>query len=93
VIICTGKNCYPYRPAIPGLETFTGKVIHSKYFKNKEQEEFKGKDIVCIGLGPSSGDLLLLLSETAKSVTTCHKFPYGFGLGVVPKNTRETKKR
>lgn len=83
------KNSYPHEPKIPGLETFQGKVVHMKYFKNPE--EFKGKNIVCIGLGPSSADLSAHLSGTAKSVTICHKFPGGFKIGLCPPNVREVK--
>ncbi|ODN00017.1 Flavin-containing monooxygenase FMO GS-OX1 [Orchesella cincta] len=87
VLICTGKHSYPYQRPIPGLDTFKGRVIHSKYFKNAD--EFADQSVVCIGLGPSSADLALALSKTAKKVTVCHKFSRGARLGLVPPNVRE----
>lgn len=90
VIVCTGKNSYPYQqPPIPGLNTFRGQVLHCKYFQNAES--FRDKSVVLIGLGPSSADLALVLSKTARNVTVCHKFGGGFGLGVMPKRVQQTK--
>ncbi|CAL8090080.1 unnamed protein product [Orchesella dallaii] len=89
VIIGTGKNSYPYQTPIQDLEKFQGKVMHCKYFKNPK--DFKGKNVVCVGLGPSSADLALLLSTEANKVTVCHKFAYGFKLGLLPSNVDELK--
>ncbi|CAL8069305.1 unnamed protein product [Orchesella dallaii] len=89
VMICVGKNSYPYQSPIEGQDTFQGKIFHTKYYKNSK--DFKGKQIVLIGFGPSSADVLLQLSKTAEKVTACHRFPYGYQFGLLPENCRETK--
>ncbi|ODN02510.1 Senecionine N-oxygenase [Orchesella cincta] len=89
VLICAGKHSYPYQSPIEGQETFKGPIIHTKYYKNAQ--DFKGKHVVLIGFGPSSADLTLQLSETAEKITVCHKHPFGFNFGLIPKNCRETK--
>lgn len=83
------KNSYPYIPKIPGIDDFKGRVMHTKYYKNSD--EFRGQNVVCLGLGPSAADLALHLSKAAKQVTVCHKFPYGMKLGIVPHNVREVQ--
>lgn len=76
-------------PEISGLDEFQGRVIHSKFFKNPE--EFRGQHVVLVGFGASSADLTLHISKAASKVTICHKFPYGFKLGLLPHNACEKK--
>ncbi|KAL3856594.1 hypothetical protein ACJMK2_011329 [Sinanodonta woodiana] len=46
VLVCTGHHTYPHIPEFEGLETFTGKYIHSHGYK--ENVEFTGKRVLVV---------------------------------------------
>lgn len=75
VAICSGAHQAIHKPNIPGLEDFQGEVIHSNYYKNNEP--FRNKNCVVVGLGESGADIVREISEVAKStVLALRSFPY-----------------
>jgi cation diffusion facilitator CzcD-associated flavoprotein CzcO len=63
----------PYRPDFPGIETFTGDVIHPQHWP--EAFDFAGKRIVVIGSGATAVSLIPSLTETAVHVTMLQRTP------------------
>jgi len=61
VIFCTGINRKPFEPEWPGKETFQGKIIHSRKYKNPS--EFKGQKVLVIGMGNTGAEIAYDLSE------------------------------
>lgn len=70
----------PRIPAIPGLNTFPGTVIHSVEYD--KPEDYKDQVIVVLGAGHSGIDICMDLSKFAKKIylihlkgKTCAKYP------------------
>lgn len=61
VVMATGINCKPNIPSWHGIETFKGKVSHSKYYKNGN--EYRGKKVLVIGMGNTGAELAIDLHE------------------------------
>lgn len=75
VILSTGY--YDYDEAlsshIPGIEKFTGKVIHPQFWP--EDLDYKDKKIVVVGSGSTAITLIPSLAETASHVTMLQRSP------------------
>lgn len=56
----------PFIPDIPGLDTFTGKCLHSKDYRTPEV--YKDQVVVCIGAMSSGQDIALGIAKHAKKV-------------------------
>ncbi|MDJ0728288.1 MAG: NAD(P)-binding domain-containing protein [Prochloraceae cyanobacterium] len=63
VAICVGLNLNPKSIDLPGLDTFSGEVLHSSQYIGSEGLE--GKQIVVVGAGESAVDIANELSEIA----------------------------
>lgn len=61
VIVATGRFNNPYRADIPGLDTFTGTLIHAQEYH--EASPFKDKRVMVIGSGPSGVDIAIDIGE------------------------------
>lgn len=61
VVLATGVNGEPKIPTWPGIETFTGPVLHSSEYRNGV--ELAGKDVLVVGFGNSGGEIALDLVE------------------------------
>jgi putative flavoprotein involved in K+ transport len=61
VVIATGYNNHPFLPEWPGLESYTGDLIHSAYYKNPEP--YVGKDVLVVGTGNSGAEICVDLVE------------------------------
>jgi putative flavoprotein involved in K+ transport len=61
VIIATGYNKHPFLPDWPGLDTYTGDLIHSAYYKNPEP--YAGKTVLVVGTGNSGAEICVDLIE------------------------------
>ncbi|MBW8878719.1 MAG: NAD(P)-binding domain-containing protein [Acidobacteria bacterium] len=85
VAICRGafRAEAPRMPDLPGAETFKGEITHTAEYKGAEP--FRGKRVVCLGMGETSADVTSQISEVALA---CHlalrsypllisRFPYG----------------
>jgi trimethylamine monooxygenase len=55
VICCSGHFSTPNVPTFPGLDSFTGRVLHAHDFRSAE--EFTGKDILIVGTSYSAEDI------------------------------------
>lgn len=74
VVIATGYNKHPHLPDWPGLDTFTGDLIHSAYYKNPEP--YVGKHVVVVGTGNSGAEICVdLLEGGAKRVCLSVRTP------------------
>ncbi|GAC1661946.1 MAG: NAD(P)/FAD-dependent oxidoreductase [Flavisolibacter sp.] len=61
IIVATGYSRKPLKPQWPGLERFTGEIIHSSEYRNGKP--FKNKKILIIGMGNSGGEIAIDLLE------------------------------
>jgi len=80
LIIACGFFSDPYTPAIPGLETFPGTVIHSIEYSSPEP--FKDKNVAIVGGSLSSVEITEDLAPSAASIH--HIIPRPFW--IVPKH-------
>ena len=63
VVAATGGFGRPYRPALPGLDTFTGTVLHSSEYRRPEP--FTGQRVVVVGAGNSAVQIAVELGAFA----------------------------
>ncbi|XP_063043056.1 uncharacterized protein LOC134437500 [Engraulis encrasicolus] len=70
VLVCNGHFFNPYIPAIPGLEKFSGALIHSHDYCSAVA--FAGKSVVMLGAGPSGTDIAMELSKVNAKVVLSH---------------------
>ncbi|MCV7417564.1 flavin-containing monooxygenase [Mycolicibacterium litorale] len=61
VVIATGNYHTPALPAWPGMEGFTGELLHSADYRNPWP--FAGRDVLVVGVGNSATDIALQLSD------------------------------
>lgn len=61
LVVATGYNALPNRPAWPGLETFTGRVVHSSEYKNGK--ELSDQRVLVVGSGNSGAEIAIDLWE------------------------------
>lgn len=73
VIICSGVNKEPFIPAIKGLQDFNGEIIHSSKYINADY--FKGKKVVCVGIGESGADIVHEISEVTNCQVVVRDYP------------------
>ncbi len=66
VCICNGHYAQPSSPTIPGMDTFTGRVLHSVEYD--DPTEFEGQTVLCIGARASGSDLAREISQHAQHV-------------------------
>ncbi|KAL2019090.1 hypothetical protein VTK56DRAFT_10121 [Thermocarpiscus australiensis] len=81
LLLGTGYYDYeqPLEAVIPGIERFTGKVIHPQFWP--KDYDYTGKDVVIIGSGATAVTVLPALAEKAKQVTMLQRSPgYVFSL-------------
>ena len=61
VVVATGFNREPYLPAWPGMDTFTGDLVHSIDYRNPAP--YRGRDVLVIGTGNSGAEIAVDLVE------------------------------
>jgi putative flavoprotein involved in K+ transport len=61
VVLATGKYHTPVVPPWPGLDEFTGELVHSGHFRNAWP--FAGRDVLVVGAGNSAADIAVQLAE------------------------------
>jgi dimethylaniline monooxygenase (N-oxide forming) len=66
VVVCAGIFRTPLVPPVPGLESFTGCVLHSKAYRTPAP--FREKVVVVVGLGSSACDIAADLAAVASRV-------------------------
>lgn len=63
VIAATGGFGNPHRPGLPGLASFTGRLLHAGEYRNPEP--FEGQRVVIVGAGNSAVQIGAELAEHA----------------------------
>ena len=63
LVICSGNNFLPKYPEYARDPIFKGEILHSSQYKNAEP--FKGKKVLCIGMGESGADTVHEISQVA----------------------------
>lgn len=66
VVVSTGTHRIPNYVDLPGQDDFTGEIVHSAYYRNAER--FRGKRILCVGIGETAADVV---NEVAQVAQTC----------------------
>lgn len=61
VIVANGHYNEPYIPAVPGLDTFPGTLIHSRWWRNAQQ--FRGRNVIVVGSRASGFDIARELAQ------------------------------
>ena len=61
VVVATGANSRPVRPVWPGIEDFTGTVLHSSEYRNGAPWE--GRPVLVVGFGNSACEQAIDLVE------------------------------
>jgi indole-3-pyruvate monooxygenase len=69
VIVATGLNHTPIIPAIKGIDSFKGKILHSSQYKNGK--EFTGKNVLVVGFGNSACEQAICLHEHGAYPALC----------------------
>jgi putative flavoprotein involved in K+ transport len=67
LVFANGVSFYPMIPELPGLEDFTGAVIHSEGFDSGA--DWKGKNALILGTGSSANDIALDLHSHGVNTT------------------------
>ncbi|MCW2790877.1 MAG: monooxygenase [Aeromicrobium sp.] len=75
LLMCSGYYSYKrgYTPALPGIETFRGQVVHPQTWP--EDLDHAGKKVVVIGSGATAVTLVPSLAATADKVTMLQRSP------------------
>jgi indole-3-pyruvate monooxygenase len=80
VVVATGYNGVANQPAFPGLEGFTGSVVHSGRYRNSQP--YVGKRTLVVGCGNSGAEIALDLAENGIDVAMVVRGP----VHVVPRD-------
>ncbi len=80
VIVATGYNGVANRPEVPGLDGFTGSVVHTETYKNPQP--YVGKRTLVVGCGNSGAEIALDLAEHGVDVAMVVRGP----VHVVPRD-------
>ncbi|WP_197043467.1 flavin-containing monooxygenase [Saccharothrix sp. NRRL B-16314] len=75
VIAATGGFGTPYRPALPGLDRFTGSVVHAAEYR--DPAPYEGQRVVVVGAGNSAVQIAVELASHAW-VTLASRKPVKF---------------
>lgn len=67
LVVATGRFDVPNIPPIPGLESFSGSVMHSKYYDTPDT--FKGKSVLVVGAAASGTDIAAELHGVASRIS------------------------
>lgn len=73
VVVATGIADSPYRPTWPGLENYSGTVIHSSEYRNPAP--FAERRVLVVGFGNSGGEIALDLADAGVDVMTAVRSP------------------
>jgi cation diffusion facilitator CzcD-associated flavoprotein CzcO len=73
VVIATGIADAPHRPTWPGLERYSGAVLHSSEYRNAAP--YAGKRVLVVGFGNSGGEIALDLANAGVDVALSVRGP------------------
>ncbi|MEU1132347.1 NAD(P)/FAD-dependent oxidoreductase [Streptomyces sp. NPDC005900] len=82
VVLATGRNHTPHVPSWPGIDAFTGRLLHSADYK--DPMPFQGCRVLVVGAGNSGTEIAVALSqaETARVWLSVRSAP-----NIVPRNS------
>jgi putative flavoprotein involved in K+ transport len=63
-IAASGGFGAPHRPALPGLDTFAGKTLHSSEYRNPD--DYAGRRVIVVGGGDSAMQIAAELADVAR---------------------------
>jgi len=66
VVIATGVNRIPHQPSWPAQESYQGKILHSRAYKNPSSTE--GENVLVVGMGNTGSEIALDLANANKNV-------------------------
>ncbi|RDX55509.1 FAD/NAD-P-binding domain-containing protein [Lentinus brumalis] len=76
LVLATGPLGRPQIPAIPKMETFSGRILHTEHYSGGSCGSYVGKRVVVVGAGGSSIDVCEdLVLHGARSVTMIQRSP------------------
>jgi hypothetical protein len=81
IVMATGVSGIPYVPEIPGLASFSGRVMHSHDYDDAAR--WKGRSAIVIGTGTSGHDIAQDLHSGGARVTLLQRSPT-LVLGIEP---------
>ncbi|WP_459709871.1 succinic semialdehyde dehydrogenase [Actinophytocola sp. KF-1] len=67
VVVATGTHRVPNYIDLPGQDDFTGEITHSAHYRNAER--FRGKRVLCIGIGETAADVVSEIAQVADRCT------------------------
>jgi len=78
VVIATGVNRVVNRPIFEGEEKFSGRILHSRLYKNAV--EFENRRVLVVGMGNTGAEISLDLSEHGIETYLSVRSPVNIGL-------------
>lgn len=73
VVVATGMAGWPARPSWPGIDAFSGDILHSSEYRNPEP--YADKRVLVVGFGNSGGEIALDLAEAGIAVSLAVRSP------------------
>ena len=73
VVLASGANAQPRRPALPGEEVFGGRVLHSRHYN--DARAFAGQRVLVVGMGNTGAEIALDLCEQGVAVALSVRSP------------------
>lgn len=82
VALCSGLHQHPARPELPGVDRFTGEVMHGAEYRRPAQ--VKSRRVLIVGAGESGADIVAEISDHAtETVVSLRR-----GVAVLPRTIR-----
>jgi cation diffusion facilitator CzcD-associated flavoprotein CzcO len=73
VVVATGIADAPYRPSWPGMESYSGVVLHSSEYRNPQP--YAAGRVLVVGFGNSGGEIALDLANAGVDVALAVRGP------------------
>ena len=73
VVLACGANRRPREPGLPGRETFGGRIIHSRDYR--DATPFAGQRVLVVGMGNTGAEIALDLAEQGVRVALSVRSP------------------
>jgi indole-3-pyruvate monooxygenase len=84
LVVAGGVNREPQRPQWPGMDTYTGALLHSASYRSGAS--YRGQKVLVVGLGNSGGEIAIDLHEHGAQPTLAVRSP----VNVIPREVLGT---